>query len=34
VIKDKEYNVELFTSKISGKKKLLLNGGKITEVKK
>jgi len=34
MIEDKEYNVELFTSKLSGKKKLLVNGAKIYEVKK
>lgn len=34
MIDDKEYNIELFTSKLSGKKKLLINGTKIYEVKK
>ena len=34
MLDDKEYNVELFSSKVSGKKKLLLNGSNLYEVKK
>ena len=33
-IENKEYNVEFFSSMLSGKKKLLCNGSKIHEVKK
>lgn len=33
-LKDKDYTIELFTSKLSGKKKLVVNGQKYYETKK
>jgi len=33
-LKDKDYTIELLTSKLSGKKKLLVNGQNYYETKK
>ena len=33
-LKDKDYTIELFTSKLSGKKKVVVNGQTFYETKK